>query len=261
MRRWVLKDSAAALLVEYPFLAGEVGWDGFVREYDDPPCIKKRADALKAFRPQMGQAVSEMDEFCQVILNKKGLARRGRPNSILYTSLDEVRERITAAVALAEKVELLFSPCREGAKIRHALKAEAKRRAMPPLKYDKATPATVVCYSFLRFVHREECLPTKKQLNVEANRLTYSEGGPLAEMRFGEVFHRGGMEYRIYDCVRNSGTWEDDTGKTWFECRIVPSFQWDQPRWPTVSGMTEFTTPLGLKGLPEAHNDKGKLRS
>jgi hypothetical protein len=165
--------------------------------------------------------------------------------------------QLNAAVELAKKVEMLLSPEKEGNQLRNALRAEASRREIPRHRQDKATPGAVVCFAFLKFVQREKRFPLKKELNVEANRLSKCEVGGIGKRRFGEQFQRADEKFFVYDnishfdykCVGDEIRWE---------FRVVRAVEWDTTKWAESSGLAEYTTPHGLKGLPEAREDKGK---
>ena len=177
----------------------------------------------------------------------------------MHLTRDEVaRERMNAAVELAKKVELLLSPSKEGKKLRNACRAEAERKEVPRNRQDKADASAVVCFAFLKFVHREERLPSKKELNVEANRLAKCEVGGIGERQFGEAVQRDGIKWLVYDSISKIEFNSDHDMNMGWEYRIVPFLRWDEPKWEKSSGAAEYTTPLGLKGLPEAHEDKGK---
>jgi len=260
MKSIALKNSDC-LLSEYPELANCSEWKKFATEFDKPSCIRKRSDARKAFRPEMKEAVKEMDEHCQFILNGERIANFGRTKadgSNGWWSREEIAlGRIVSAVALAQKVQLLFSPSKEGKKLRNALRAEADRREVPRNRQDKASCSAVVCFAFLKFVHRAKRLPLKKELNVEANRLAKCEIEDTGKKQFGEICERDEVNWKVYDCISEFDFEADDDEIKW-KSRVVPLDAWDRPKWESSSGLAEYSTPLGLKGLSEAHEDKGK---
>ena len=59
----------------------------------------------------------------------------------------------------------------------------------------------------------------------------------------------------VYDNISHFDFGEEDEIK--WEFRVVRAGEWDKLKWQQSSGLAEYTTPHGLKGLREAHEDKG----
>jgi|GEM_PF-3051244 len=249
--------NSGSLLSEYPFLEQDPGWRTFVDEFDRPQHVKKRMQAIRSFQKEPSASVKELESHCRTILSKiAAWCPRNADGTREFLTRDEaVRVQLNAAEELAKKVKILLSPEKEGNQLRYALGAEAKRREIPRSRQDKGSPAAIVCFAFLYFVRREERLPSKRELNVEANRLSTCELGGTGKRLLGEVFPSGREKFVVYDNISHFDFGEEDEIK--WEFRVVRAGEWDKLKWQQSSGLAEYTTPHGLKGLREAHEDKG----
>lgn len=258
MRRKSLEDSTS-LLVEYPCLSEQPGWAEFAEEFDKLERKGKRKKALQ--RQQVTESVRELLRHCRVILNGEGIfpIRDAAGNAVFLSERQITERRINAAIALAGKVEMLSSSSQEATELRKALDREARRKETQAPRRDKANASATVCCAFLKFVEREQKLPTKNELNIEANRLTKRrEETYFGERQFGTFFTPQGTleKHRVYESVTDFD--DKEGGKLKPAFMIVPQSEWDEVCWLKSSGLTEFTTPLGFKGLREAHGKKGK---
>lgn len=253
------------LLENHPQLAQEKGWDKFAREFDKQKCREYRMEAMAAYKTRESEQVQCLKKLCQNVLND-GLSaefKRTEGGGREQISQEEqTRTRIDAAVQLARKVLECFESTTTGNSLRSAMRSAAEKGGNPWVRQDKASPAAIVLNSFLKFLNRERKLPTKKEVNIESNRLRSCveivEFGN-EERHFGERLVHNGETWIVYDCFVSDIDWDvgGETKVVW-RSRAVPSEQWDVTQWKQSSRLTEYSTPLGLKGLPEANEDKGK---
>lgn len=257
------------LLDFYPFLEHQAGWSKFAKEFDKPECLKCRSKGVRYITPpKRPEAIEAMLNHCNSVLRGEMLANLpfGLDEEIRFVTPDEVREtRLRDATALAGIVESLLSDSDKGTVLRHAVEAEIKRIRQKKLK-PKRSNSVDLFRAFCTFVNREKRLPFKKELNIEANRLKMCKDGFLGEKIFGEIVYRNGAangsaadRFYVYDCREEYAYDDNDEVQTWKECRIVPWGEWDALRWNPTE-YADVSTPSGFKGLPEAHEDKGKVR-
>ena len=245
-----------------PRIDRDAGWAAFVKEFDNPQYCAKRLDSANHCQKQKQHTeIRETERLCMIIRNGETLAFPPQfiPDGSKFYLTEEqaTKKRIDASIALAEKVWLLLSPSGHGERLRRMFEAEAERKS----KGAKKQSMTDLCLALLEFIRREERLPTKKELNIEANRLHHCLHGYSAEKVHGNTIQIKGTtsvadRLVVYDCGPVTAYDESRNLVTRMECRIVPYNEWEEPRWG-VTTYSDYSTPCGLKGLPEAHKDKG----
>jgi hypothetical protein len=113
-----------------------------------------------------------------------------------------------------------------------------------------------------RFILREQRLPSKKELNIEASRMKSNELHVMADRpKFGQLIAlvKSAMDngrpvsrevrYRVYDFTEHYGMDDDYNEGKWIECRLVRDASWKKPYW---SDTREIFKPGGFSGLPKA---------
>lgn len=253
--------TAADLLKVYPKLAKDEGWAKFAQEFDKPEHCKNRAVAARACRPEAKKEILELRKLCGVVLTDEWIAQisqlRDDGTSSSLTSEQVSSNRIAASVALAKKVELLLCGTDKGNALLRLIEAEGKRRT----EKEKHRNHTDCCVALLEFIQREERLPTKKELSIEANRLIEIEK-IIGKKTHGEIVRKNGSksradQYYVYDCRQKLKlNHESKLFEQVWEFRMTPRHRWDKPRWigPDYSRVSK---PVGLQGLPEDHKAKG----
>lgn len=243
------------LLEDHPELEHQKNWQKFAEEFDKEECIKERRKVMSAYRPKQGEQALHLMQLCHIITSDLAAFRRAEESPLDLWS----KTRIDAALELTRKVMECFENTDEGKSLRNAMRAVAEKKRSPEPRRDKASPASSVLFAFKKFVDRERRLPTKKELNIESNRLRKCVKMGNRERQFGEQFNENGNELVFYDSIitdldRDA---DDKIINTW-KFRAVPLASWNEPQWEASSMLAEYSTPLGLKGLSEAHGDKGK---
>lgn len=246
------------MLEVYPHLQKEKGWKKFAGEFDKKKHIENRKKAMSAFKPKQSEQVLELKAYCDTIL-RDGLfskIRRNDEGEPDFMSHDDwTSRRIDAAIQLAQKVMTCFSETDDGKSLRNALRAEADKKGAPRMRRDKGSAPAIVLFAFLKFLHRERQLPTKKELNIESNRLRKCQELGEGERAFGQRLAYNGTDQIVYDSFVSD--YGQDEKPVW-RFRAVPVDQWDVKQWEQSSRLAEHTSPLGLKDLPEAKKDRGK---
>lgn len=245
-----------------PRIDRDAGWAAFVTEFDNPKhCANRQKSANSCLKPKQHSLIREIEHLCMITRTSETLAfppQFSPDGSKFYLTEEQAtKKRIDASITLAETVWLLLSPSKNGEGLRRKFKAEAGRKS----KGAKKRSMTDLCLALLEFIRREERLPTKKELNIEANRLHHCLHGYSAEEVHGKIIQPKGTTsvadlLVVYDCGPVTAFDESRNLVTRMECRIVPYHEWEEPRW-SVTNYSDLSTPCGLKGLPEAHKDKG----
>jgi hypothetical protein len=253
--------TAADLLKVHPKLAKDEGWEKFAQEFDKPEYCKSRAVAARACRPEAKKEILELRKLCEVVRTDEWIAQisqlRDDGTSSALTSEQASSNRIAASVALAKKMELLLGGTDKGNALLRIIEAEGKRRA----KKEAHRNSMDCCVALLEFSQREERLPTKQELAIEANRLIEIEK-IIDQRKHGDVVKKSGSEsiadqYYVYDCRQTLKF--DHKSKphvpVW-ECRITPRHLWSAPRW-IGKEYNSASKPVGLMGLPVDNKAKG----
>jgi len=251
------------LLRIYPFLEQQKGWGKFAEEFDKPECRKNRAKAARALKaPEQSDEIREMLNHCNWVLRGETLSVMpeidddGKESFLTPEQVAEVR--LKAATSLAEQVEMLLSDTVAGAEMRSGVEQAIKR-----LRHQPDRRAILHAYNALcRFIRREQRLPTKKDLNIEAYRMTWNEPHVMEDRpKFGQfiALEKCVMEnrrpvssvvvYRVYDFIEHHGMDDQYNERKWIECRLVRAANWEDLYWIDTR---EIWVPGGFSGLPKA---------
>lgn len=256
------------LLTLCPKLKSDREWESFAKEFDMPKCRKNRSTAARACKPPVRpKMICDMARHCFTILRWD--AALGLPDLDIEgepVALETAKaNRIDSAIILAEMVELLLSDSEVGRLQRKTVGDETKR-LMRESSGSNRRNVYDLCLAFLNFIKREEKLPTKKELNIEANHLQNCTRGYIGNQKFGDVIYhpKSGSKSRadrfhVYESSEEYA-FDEITVKTWSEYSLIPNNEWGVERWPGTQ-FSDVSTPAGFKGLREANEDKGKVRN
>lgn len=209
-------------------------WEAFKDEYDTPTASNNRLSAWSESRP--GWCISthliDLRELATIVLGHK---ERGCQSPKLR-NLTESK----AAKKLANIVLDLVS--KRGVGLLAELASDA--RAVHCTTGQPRNLADAV-WSLIRFCERTRKLPTKKELNIEANRIDHlirlSDKGCFELTkgpRFGKLVKK---RYKIYAFERVDGN------ATLYVC---PKHEWENERWEK-SDYSGILKKAGLQGLPK----------
>ena len=251
------------LLKFYPFLEQQKEWAKFAEEFNKPECRKNRIKAARALRiPEQPEAIGEILHHCNWVLHGEILSflpEIGDDGNERFLSPKQVAiSRLKAATSLAEKVELLLSYTDAGAELRSGLERAIKR-----LQYQPDTRSIMDAFNAMcLFIRREERLPSKKELNIEVNRIKKCNVEHIMEdlPSFGQIIMReesvlrngrpvcAKVSYRVYDFTKGYGIDDEYNECRWIQCRLVPRECWEESYWVDTS---EIWKPGGFSGLPK----------
>ena len=251
------------LLQFYPFLERQKEWAKFAEAFDKPECRKNRGKAARALEaPEQPDEIREMLNHCNWVLRAETLSLLPKIDddgkASFQTPEQDVESHLKAATALAEKVELLLSDSEAGAEMRSGVE-----QAVKSLKHRPDTRSIIDAFKAMcLFIRREQRLPSKKELNIEAFRMKWNECHVMEERpKFGQLItlekstlDKGQVvsrevPYRVYDFKECYGLDDEYNEGKWIECRLVRDVSWNELYWKDPR---EIWKPGGFSGLPKA---------
>lgn len=250
-------NSSKGLLQAFPFLQEQKGWERFAKEFDRSECRKARSKASRATRGEReSKLICELKTHVSVIRNRHILDSFSfihDDGTETYSTEEEKQKRILkSAEFLSDQMNLLLTISENGDKARRALTKEIDRKTR---KLDQRN-ITDVFEAFLNFVQRESRLPSKKELNSEANRIEESKkNAPIpGKRKFGDEIKKSDSRadrFIVFHCEEKHG---DGMGENWLwhQCQIVRANEWESPRWDEADFSKKILKPAGFAGLPKA---------
>ena len=183
---------------------------------------------------------------------------------------EEEAKRISEGRVLAQRVEDLVAGNEAGKRLLEAIKTEHERGDFQP----DTRSIFDACKALFCFIGREERLPSKKDLNIEANRRKECRRSHVLDSppEFGKELvldidfpDCGRMvtqpaKFHVYSFEKKGGVDDNYDFVEWFDCQLVRYDQWEKPRWESGNYRKTALRDSGLQRLPEARRGRKRGR-
>ena len=274
MRRRLIRTSND-LLDWKPCLADDPAWSSFAEEFDKPEHIKTRSKATRAvLGPVRSGDVKELGNLCFSILHGQEFVAlpfwdEEQQMERHLSREEEEAKRISEGRVLAQRVEDLVAGNEAGKRLLEAIKTEHDRADFQP----DTRSIFEACKALFCFIGREERLPFKRELNLEANwikecrRSHVLESAPefgkelVLDIDFpdcGRMVTQAGI-FHVYSFEKKGGVNDNYDFAEWFNCQLVRFDQWETPRWE-AGNYRKALRDSGLRRLPEAKRGRKRGR-
>lgn len=235
-------NTSEGLCQRYPHLREADIWPQFAAHYDKEDCREHRLKMWDLTNPPSAYdpSPSVLRSFADAVLGKNDII------AAMPCILDDgtIGDGQSVAEFRQDAAERLANAVLSFLDDKNRMKALAAEVTKEPKRKGRKTAVAQAIRAFLFFLSRTGArLPTKKELDIEANRMRKATKRilkPTKPCRYGDLIPFEGASWRAFA-----------TSQKQTKLLLVCPSQWEERLWGKSDFANSVLTPAGFTGLPE----------